>query len=66
MAFYLYTKQVSKVFLLLAMKAWWTCSSTHSSVLVLDGGEWSTSHTSYSDPEEKSPGTYWIGGCVGY
>jgi len=25
---------------------------------------WSASYTSYS--EEKSPGTYWIGGCVGY
>lgn len=34
--------------------------------MVLDGGEWSASHTSYSDSEEKSPGTHWIGGCMGY
>jgi hypothetical protein len=31
---------------------------------VLDGGEWSTSHTGHSTPRERSPGNRWIGGSV--
>jgi len=34
---------------------------------VLDGGEWSASHTHTGrfTPGERTPGTHWIGGCMG-
>jgi hypothetical protein len=31
----------------------------------LDGGEWSTLHTSYFAPGERAPDTHWIGDWVG-
>jgi hypothetical protein len=36
--------------------------STFSSVLA--GGEWSASHPGRFTPEERAPGTHWIGGWV--
>jgi hypothetical protein len=30
----------------------------------LVGGEWSDSRPGYFTPEERAPGTHWIGGCV--
>jgi len=32
---------------------------------VLDGDEWSASYPSPFTPEERAPGTPWIGGCRG-
>jgi hypothetical protein len=31
----------------------------------LDGGEWSASRPGRFTPEERTPGTHWIGGWVG-
>jgi hypothetical protein len=31
----------------------------------LDGGEWLASRVCRFTPEERAPGTHWIGGCVG-
>jgi hypothetical protein len=31
----------------------------------LGGGEWSASGPGRFTPEERAPGTYWIGACVG-
>jgi len=33
--------------------------------LVLDGGKWSASCPGHFTPEERAPGTHWIGGWVG-
>jgi hypothetical protein len=33
--------------------------------LALVGGEWSASHPCRFTPEERAPGTHWIGGWVG-
>jgi hypothetical protein len=33
--------------------------------LELDGGEWSASRPAALYPEERTPGTHWIGGWVG-
>jgi hypothetical protein len=32
----------------------------------LVGGEWSTSHPGRFTPEERAPGTHWIGGSVDF
>jgi len=33
----------------------------HYLTLVLDGGEWSASHTSHFTPREKAPSSHWLG-----
>jgi len=33
--------------------------------LALDGGEWSSSHTGYFTPGERTPGIRWTGSLVG-
>jgi hypothetical protein len=43
----------------------WRYSSTHSSTLALDGGEWSASRPGRFTPRERAAGTHWIGGWVG-
>jgi hypothetical protein len=40
-------------------------SYTRSLTSALGGGEWSASCPGRFTPRERSPGTYWIGGCVG-
>jgi hypothetical protein len=49
------------------MKAYgeWRYSFTHSSILALDGGEWSASRPGRFTPRERAPGTHCIGGWVG-
>jgi hypothetical protein len=34
--------------------------------LALDGGDWSASRPGRFNPEERAPGTHWIGGWVDY
>jgi len=33
---------------------------------VLYGGDWSDSRSGHFTPEEKAPGTLWMGVCVGF
>jgi hypothetical protein len=42
----------------------WRHSSTHSSTLALDGGEWLASRPGRFTPRERAPGTQWTGGWV--
>jgi hypothetical protein len=43
----------------------WKHSSTHSLTSILDGGEWSASHSGRFTPRERAPSTHCTGGYVG-
>jgi hypothetical protein len=49
------------------MKAYWGVEVQLHAFLssVLDGGEFSASHTGRFTPRERAPGTHWIEGWVG-